>query len=219
MTMPTITTRLAGEEVVLLPERALYWPQRSTLLIADMHWGKAATLRAAAIAIPGGSTSDDLARLSRAIERSDAQRLIVLGDLIHARAGRAPATLAAFSTWRRRHATLEIVLVRGNHDRRAGDPPAELEITCVDPPHCDPPFVLLHEPDAPASGYGLAGHLHPAVRLRGAGRQRLTLACFWFSERMGVLPAFGSLTGAATVAPGAGDRVFVLADDAIVAVQ
>ena len=65
--MTELDVRLAGEEVRLLPERALFWPRTATLIVADLHWGKGATFRAAGIPIPLGSTSDDLARLDAAL--------------------------------------------------------------------------------------------------------------------------------------------------------
>ena len=110
--------------MLLLPERALFWPRAGTLVVADLHWGKGATFRAAGIPIPVGTTSDDLARLDGALLRTGARRLVVLGDLFHARAGRiATHTLAELRRWRGAAPELEILLVRGNHDRHAGDPP------------------------------------------------------------------------------------------------
>jgi uncharacterized protein len=214
--MPDLTIQLAGETVSLLPERALFWPRRATLFVADPHWGKAASFRAAAVALPGGTTSDDLARLDRALARTGARRLVLLGDLFHARAGKAERTLQAIATWRERNAGLEIALVRGNHDRGAGDPPRELAIACYDEPLVDPPFALRHFPREAEGSYTLAGHLHPGVALTGAGRQRLRLPCFHFGPRVGVLPAFGSFTGSASVRPADDDRVFVIADDEVI---
>ena len=107
----TQTAELAGETVTLLPERALYWPRRAALLIADLHLGKDATFRASGVPLPGGTTAADLARLSVALERSGARRLVILGDFFHARRGRDPALLAEVAAWRAAHADLEIVLV------------------------------------------------------------------------------------------------------------
>ena len=144
--------RLADEEVLLLPERALFWPRAGTLVAADFHWGKGATFRAAGIPIPMGGTGDDLARLDAALLRTCARRLVVLGDLFHARAGRiASRTLAELRRWRDLRSELEILLVRGNHDRHAGDPPADLRINCVNAPAFVPPFELRHEPPATRS--------------------------------------------------------------------
>jgi DNA ligase-associated metallophosphoesterase len=203
--------------VDLLPERALFWPASSTLIVADLHWGKAASFRAMAIPVPSGTTAADLIRLDAALQRTGARRLLVLGDLMHARAAQAArATLDAIREWRRRRAELECVLVRGNHDLRAGDPPADLGFRVVDE-LAEGPFVFRHHPGVAGSGYTLAGHLHPSIVLSGRG-DRVRLPCFLFGKRCGILPAFGTFTGTATPALEPGDRVFVVGDGAVVPV-
>jgi uncharacterized protein len=210
---------LAGEPAVLYPERAVHLPQQDTLLVADVHWGKAAAFRADRVPVPRGTTTDDLERLDALLEVTKARTLIVLGDLLHARSSLAPETLLAIEAWRARHQALAITLVRGNHDAHAGDPPPSLGIACVDAPHAVGPFRLYHHPTDDPTGYALAGHVHPAVRLAGRGRQRLVLPCFAFGATSGVLPAFGSFTGAAVVEPPPGARCFVIADGAVMAVS
>ena len=101
---------------------------------------------------------------------------------------------------------------------QSGDPPASLDVDCVTGPLVIQPFALRHHPADTPDLYTLAGHVHPAVRLTGPGRQRLRLPCFVFGNRVGVLPAFGPFTGAADVEPGPGDRVFAVADGAVVEV-
>ena len=217
--MTDARVRLAGEEILLLPERALFWPRAAALIAADLHWGKAATFRAAGIPVQAGTTSADLARLDAALDRTCARRLLILGDLFHARAGRvAAATVAELRHWRGLQPELEVLLVRGNHDRHAGDPPEDLRINCVNAPAFVPPFILRHEPTAAGEGYTLAGHIHPRLVLSGPALQRERLPCFLLSERMAVLPAFGSFTGLATIEPGAGDRAFVVADADVIEV-
>ncbi|HEV2131496.1 MAG TPA: hypothetical protein VGR27_10360, partial [Longimicrobiaceae bacterium] len=132
--------------------------------------------------------------------------------------GRAPATLRTLAEWRERHPEIELLLVRGNHDRGAGDPPPELGLACFDPPLVEPPFALAHHPEPVAEEYVLAGHLHPGVRLTGSGRQRERLPCFWFRSAAAVLPAFGDFTGLADVRPQPGERVFVVAGDLVMEV-
>jgi metallophosphoesterase superfamily enzyme len=126
----------------------------------------------------------------------------------------------------------EALLVRGNHDRHAGDPPGEAGFSVVEAPHRIGPFTLHHEPveaggksDRHAPGregegptFRLAGHLHPAVRLQGAGRDRLRLPCFWVQPEQMILPAFGGFTGAARIDPQAGDQVFVVGPDGVLPV-
>lgn len=209
---------VAGEPLRLMGERALYWPRTRTLIAADLHWGKAETFRASAIAVPAGSTAGDLARLDAALTRTGAERLLVLGDLWHARAGMSDGLFAELRDWRATRPALAIELVRGNHDRHAGAFPAALGIAGRAEPAVEGPFVFRHYPGEAAEGYVLAGHLHPGVVLRGRGRQRLRLPCFWFGGRGGVLPAFGGFTGAAEIERGAGDRVFAVADGEVIEV-
>ena len=216
--MPDTETELAGERVVLLPERAIFRPATGELLVADAHWGKAATFRAAGIAVPGGTTGEGLARLDSALARTGASAIVFLGDLFHARQGKSAAVLAEVRGWRAAHPALRLVLVRGNHDRGAGDPPPDLGFDAVDPPRASPPFVYAHHPEPHPGGYVLAGHIHPAAVLRGRGGMRERLPCFHFGRSVGILPAFGAFTGAATVAPLAGDRVFVVAGDEVLPV-
>ncbi len=207
---------LCGERLVLLAERAAFRPDSRTLLVADPHFGKAASFRALGVAVPGGTTAATLARLERAMVRTGARRVVFLGDFLHARTGRAPGTLATLARWREAHAGVALVLVRGNHDLRAGDPPAELGIEACDGPCADAPFAYAHHPVESAAGYVLAGHLHPSVTLRGSGRQRQRLPCFHFGARCGVLPAFGEFTGTAEVAVREGDGLYAVADTEVV---
>jgi metallophosphoesterase superfamily enzyme len=109
-------------------------------------------------------------------------------------------------------------LVRGNHDARAGDPPRELDVECVTAPLLQLPFVLHHHPRRSDAGYVLCGHIHPAVNLSGRGRQHVRLPCFWFGQAIGVLPAFGEFTGVGEADVESGDRIYVVADDAVIAV-
>lgn len=124
----------AGETVQLLPDRALFWPAEQTLFIADLHIGKAATYRTLGQPVPGGTTAENLSRLTAQITRHAPQRIIFLGDFLHAAAARTPAILQALAAWRLRHADVSMTLVRGNHDSCAGDPPAQLQIEVVDEP-------------------------------------------------------------------------------------
>jgi DNA ligase-associated metallophosphoesterase len=215
----SLTIELAGEEVLLMPDHSVYWPRSRTLLVADAHVGKAATFRANGIFVPRGTTSAMLERLDRALASTGATRLVLLGDLLHAREGRAPETLRVVEEWRASHADIDIVLVRGNHDRSAGDPPASLGIRCVDAPMLEGPFAFVHHPTVIEGRYSLAGHVHPAVRLSGPGRQHARLACFWIRETGAVLPAFGDFTGQAIIEAVENDRVFAIADGSVVEVS
>lgn len=210
---------LAGAELWLLADKAIWWPQQQALLIADIHIGKAAAYRALGQPVPQGTTAANLQRLDALLQRFDCRQLIFLGDFLHAPGSRTPATLAALAEWRERHAGLAMTLVRGNHDKRAGDPPEDLRIAVVEEPLLLSPFALQHEPRAHASHHVLAGHLHPAYPLRGRGRQRLRLPCFVLGNEVSLLPAFGSFTGSMTFRAEPDQRIVVVGDGGIWPVQ
>jgi DNA ligase-associated metallophosphoesterase len=212
---PALAVQLAGEEVWLLADKALYWPGGEALLIADIHFGKAAAYRALGQPVPQGTTSNNLQRLDALLAQYPCRQLIFLGDFLHARGSHAPATLAALHAWRGRNAELAILLIRGNHDRSAGDPPATLNIRVVAEPHLLGPFALQHEPDPHPSHHVLAGHVHPVCMLRGRGRQRLRLPCFSLDDGVCLLPAFGAFTGGMQVAPQPGRRLYAVGDGGV----
>lgn len=190
-----------GAVLRLMPERSAWCPQTGTLYVADLHIGKAATFRARGVPVPQGTTTETLERLTRAVRRSAARELVVLGDLLHARESHAPDTLAALLRWREAHASLRCTVVMGNHDRHAGALDASLGFECLPAAHQGDHFLGVHEASDLADLAGpadprlvLAGHLHPVVTLSGRA-DRLRLPCFWLSGRVLTLPAFGAFTG------------------------
>ncbi|WP_159670985.1 ligase-associated DNA damage response endonuclease PdeM [Andreprevotia sp. IGB-42] len=217
---PALTIDVAGEMLQLLPERALYWARKAMLLVADAHFGKAAAFRALGQPVPHGTTASNLARLDLLLAAYPVRQLVFLGDLLHARHGRSTDMLAQLREWRARHAALQCVLIRGNHDQHAGDPPEELAMQVMSEPWLQPPFALCHEPDSevPPGYYTLAGHVHPALQLAGPAFEHLRLPCFCFDHNVGLLPAFGAFTGTAQVHRQPGRRLFVIGDDTVWAV-
>jgi DNA ligase-associated metallophosphoesterase len=201
----------------LLGQRALWWPQRRWLVIADAHFGKAATFRALGVPVPEGTTGDNLTRLETLVAQLRPGAVVFLGDLFHARQAHASATVQALRDWRERHAELELILIEGNHDRAAGPPPAMLGIRCESEPFCVDRFAFCHQPQRVNGATALAGHLHPAVTLHGRAGDSLKLPCFWIRDGLVVLPAFGSFTGSAVIRREEGDRVVAVAEDRLFA--
>jgi len=203
-----------GRALHLLPERAAWLPDAGLLLVADAHFGKAASFRRLGVPVPQGTTDANLARLDVLLARlPPVHALVFLGDFLHAASGRAPATLQALQTWRQRHAGLALTLVRGNHDSHAGDPPAALGIEVVGEPWLHAGLALCHDPATPRPGGVpcIAGHLHPVARL-GRGFDAVRLPCFHArADGALVLPAFGEFTGGALVRAASGDAVYLVA--------
>jgi DNA ligase-associated metallophosphoesterase len=207
---------VAGERVLLLPERAAWWPARSTLLIADLHLGKEASFRRGGVPIPDGVLEATLARLTAAIDATHASRIVILGDLIHARDGMSESVIERFTRLREAFAG-PIELVIGNHDRKLRALPEAWDLTLRDEDAPDGPFRYRHEPlseDELArrpEAVTWCGHLHPTVRVVGAA-----LPAFVVAERQVILPAFTSFSRGPGFRPTDRQRIYAIADGAVI---
>lgn len=207
-------------DVVLLPGRAAFLPASATLLVADLHLGKAATFRKAGIPVPEGSSQADLARLARLVHETSARRLVIVGDLFHAKSGCTDRVFAEFTATRRQFTATEVLLVIGNHDRTLGKVPATLGIDACLPHLADGEWHFVHEPFAPLTcsdhaGFTISGHLHPTVSIRSPGGDQIADRCFVAEATTLVLPAFGSFTGGHRVTPAPGLRLWIARDDGV----
>jgi DNA ligase-associated metallophosphoesterase len=209
----SFAVELGGASFDVLPGRALFWRARRILVVADVHIGKAATFRALGVPVPRGTTTGNLERLSELIAEVDPATVVFLGDLLHAREALAPRAVASLEAWRARHAEVAMVLVEGNHDAKAGELPAVLNIERVDEPWRLDGIAFHHHPVCADGAVALAGHMHPMVVLRGRADALARLPCFWLRHRLAILPAFGDFTGGAQITREPGDRVIAIADD------
>lgn len=207
----TLPIELAGEGLLLHPERALLWPAQRTLFIADLHLGKDEIFRCSGIPIPQGTTQTDLLRLQNIIQAHGVARVILLGDFLHGASAQTPTHAGLFDEWRAAHAAIEFIVIAGNHDRRA----ARNELRGVqweDQGLRLGPFLCRHHPPSAADqGYVLCGHVHPAIRLEGFHRERARVPVCWVRRDHAVLPSFGSFTGGANIELEASDSAFAFA--------
>lgn len=210
-----------GERWRLRCERVLLLPDRATALIADPHFGKAAAFRAGGVPVPDGSTRADLDRLTRVLIEERVQTLIVLGDFFHAHAGVTADLCTELIAWRNQHEALRLIIVRGNHDQEAGDPPVALRAEMQNEPFALLPFALVHHPSDPcniARPIEIAGHVHPCVRLRDGNGRGMRSPCFVFGRHRAILPAFGGFTGGHPYRPASGERIFAIGPDRVLEV-
>lgn len=206
-----------GERLTLLPQAAVFWEDRRSLLIADPHFGKGASFRRLGVPVPEGTTANDLERVAQLVRRWAVSRLIVLGDFFHSPEGLTPGTRDRIRRWRSGLPEVVLTVIGGNHDRRCRrlfkelglpEPLAGLDMG---------PFRLVHEAEEGEERYVLAGHFHPGLRIRLSPGDRRSFTCFVFGPRRGVLPAFGSFTGLGPFQPDRMDRLFLTVDDRVVA--
>ena len=206
---------VAGEEFHLLPHRAAFWPRARTLLIADVHLDKCEAMRVQGMPMPN-LMEEQIARLDDAIRATAAQRVLVLGDLLHAPAGLTTPMVECFAAWRAR-SPIDFALVPGNHDRGLRHVQDAWRMTILPELYNEGPFTFTHVPAPMAGHYVWAGHLHPAVTLRSSS-DSIKLACFHIGPGVAVLPAFSRFTAGGPLARTRADRVFAIADQQVVEV-
>ncbi|NEU10387.1 ligase-associated DNA damage response endonuclease PdeM [Flavihumibacter sp. R14] len=212
------TYTIHNQNLLLLPQKAIFWQEEEILIVADVHLGKVGHFRKAGIAIPRSMEQEDLSMLSDIIHLYKPLKIIFLGDLFHSDLNNDWDWLVL---WRDLFKDIELILVRGNHDIIADKFYLDAGFTIHDTYHIGP-FLLVHEPMpikkiVEETGYILSGHIHPGVKLRGKGRQFLTLPCFHFGKRQAILPAFGKFTGKFCLRSDESDKIFGVLKDSVVA--
>lgn len=205
---------LKHQRLWLLPQKAVYWQKKKTLLVADLHIGKSGHFRKNGIPVPQQINKNNFAVLDQLIKNLEIDHIIFLGDLFHSKVNQEWEQL---KKWRKKYSAIEVTLVIGNHDIL----PRELyhgSHISVFKRLKIPPFQLVHDiqHQNSAEHYLLGGHIHPALQLKGKGRQNLKFPCFYFGKEAGILPAFGTFTGTAIIHPQPQERIFVIVANKIV---
>ncbi len=202
------------------PERSLFWEEENTLIIADMHLGKSGHFRKAGIAIPQNIYKADLQRLISQLYLFKVDRLIIAGDFTHSAANKE---LDLFIKWRKDFSLLHIDLVKGNHDILADSWYKEAGVNIIAKKLQAGPFLFIHDlklheklTEEEKKLYTFTGHMHPAIGMKGAGRQTLRFPCFYFAKEYCVLPAFSRFTGTYKVKPARDETVFALVENSII---
>ena len=215
-----IAFNLLGQNLLLLPQKAIYWDQEKALIVTDVHLGKVGHFRKAGIAVPRDMEQHELGVLSDMIYEHQPAKLILLGDFFHSDMN---SDWDWFVLWRSQFPKLKIILVRGNHDIIDEDNYHRLDIILLDELLAWP-FLMLHKPLAEddladAKGYVFCGHIHPGISLAGKARQHITLPCFAFGAKQAILPSFGKFTGRIAIRSNKTDRIFAVANDKVIAID
>lgn len=213
---------IRGQSLCLTADRSIYWENQKALIVSDLHIGKTGHFRKAGIAVPQSVFKEDLQRLMAQIQYFKPSTLIVVGDMFHSRANKE---LDLFSKWRSDFGTLDIRLIKGNHDilnerwyedNRIDLFPSTLKLSA---------FCFQHDPGACGNSddemehYVFSGHVHPGITISGGGRQTLRFPCFYFTQAYCILPAFSRFTGMVSVQPVADEIAFAIVNNSIMRVN
>lgn len=208
---------LKHQRLWLLPQKAVYWQKKKTLLVADLHIGKAGHFRKNGIPVPNQVAQSNLDELSLLIDNISPNHLIILGDLFHSDVNKE---WQQFIKWRKKYSHIEVSLVVGNHDI-LDSRKYHSGIINIFKQLSVKPFLFVHDINTLSNqkeynNYILSGHIHPAAQLKGPARQTMKLPCFYFGSKYGILPAFGGFTGTQVIEPKQKDQVFIIVDSKII---
>ena len=186
--------RVCGEDFAAHPSGALYHPREATLIVSDLHLEQGASLAARGHLIPPYDTHATIARLKGVIEHFQPERVISLGDSFHDSGVAERLSDPALEAIAGLQAGREWYWITGNHDPEI---PARLK------GHVVPSLTMgalryQHEPTNGRAVQEVAGHLHPAARIRRQGRS-VRRKCFITDSRRLVMPSFGAYTGGLSV--------------------
>jgi uncharacterized protein len=180
---------------------ALFWEERSLLVVSDLHLEKGSSYAARGVLLPPYDTAATLSRLAAVIARRDPRMVIALGDSFHDRNahGRLSApdrdAIAALQVRR------DWIWISGNHDPAL---PSNLGGTVATEVAIGP-IAFRHEPTGAAGE--IAGHLHPKARVSTRGRS-VERRCFASDGERAVMPAFGAYTGGLNIRDAAFSKIF-----------
>jgi len=202
-----LSCQVLDHTMYLLPDRALWWPEKATLIVSDLHIDKGAHFRQAGIPIPRDAMSADLGRLENLLLLTCPDQIIITGDVFHSYTN--PES-QEFVRWCRSDHTPRIIVVKGNHDRL--QLPEMAALGAVQQFTLDQ-ITFRHVP-SPQDGdlFTIGGHYHPGIQLGASNTDRLRLPCFILDQHYLILPAFGRLTGLHIVKPKRHQQVFAIAN-------
>ncbi|MEO8583494.1 MAG: ligase-associated DNA damage response endonuclease PdeM [Flavitalea sp.] len=215
---------LKNQSLCLTADRSIYWEQEKTLIVSDLHFGKTGHFRKAGIAVPQSVYKEDIQRLVSQIQYFKPTTMIVVGDMFHSTANKE---LELFAKWRDDFSSLQIALVKGNHDILNKNWYASTGIEIHEPTLKIGSFCFQHDPGDCRSDenktdethYLFSGHIHPGITLNGVGKQSLHFPCFYFTDSYCILPAFSRFTGSVNIRPKEDEVAFAIVNHSVIRIS
>lgn len=204
----------AGQDLVLLADKSIYWPAKRTLIFSDVHLGKAHDFQRAGMPITARIHDDDLLRMEQLVIQLNAERVLVLGDFVHSHRPEMVDLERKFAALKIRLGA-EWLLILGNHDVRSHKRLTQWAFDDVLTAFEDEGILFAHDQATDWDGPTVIGHIHPVFKIPGR-RHRLRLPCFVVREDKIVLPAFGAFTGGFEIPPARGQQIYVIAENSVV---
>ena len=207
----TQNIHIRNQNFTLHPSGSIFWQEKSILLISDVHLGKISHFRKYGAAVPQNAVKGNFGLLDESVFFFNPKNIYFLGDLFHSYINNE---WKFFEQWIAKTKT-EIVLIVGNHDIIPAHKYEDLGIQVIKELLLEG-FLLTHHPEEREDIFNFSGHIHPAIKIKGNGRQSLQLPCFFKRQNQLILPAFGEFTGSHTLKRTKNDEVYAIADSVVI---
>jgi len=204
---------ISGQNFQMHYSGVLFWKEKAMLIISDVHFGKVSHFRKHGAAVPQQAIQKNFVLMDEAIAFFRPAQVLFLGDLFHSSLN---MEWDLFVIWVQKQ-TAKLTLVSGNHDIISPLKYENLQVKVIPELYLDD-FLLTHHPKERTGFFNFSGHIHPAIKMSGLGRQTVKLPCFYKTENQMIIPAFGEFTGTYTLEPCEGCQVFALLGDAVLPV-
>lgn len=203
---------IRNQNFVLTNQRAMFWEEASALVFSDLHLGKTAHFRKNGIALPDNLIQNDLQRLSDLIHHFQPQKLMIVGDFLHAGKN---SELEIFHSWKVQFPELKIILIKGNHDRLFKGHLHKLGVDEIYTTYGEDELIFSHDKLENQEKFVISGHLHPGIRVKTAVHRFLRFPSYILTPQQLILPAFSSFTGLDTKNHPEKSQYFFFTDEGI----
>ena len=212
----SLRIKIKAQNLKLLPQKAIFWEEESTLIICDLQPGKN-SLKKDGFALSQNGTEKKFTRITQLIRDNHVERIIFTGDLYH---GKETEEWRMFTQWRKTHDNVRMDVVAGSdsstysHYRNNSINVTSNELTVT-------PFTFCNHPQETISfeKYFIAGHIHPVFNVQGLHSDSTHLPCFCFGRAQAILPGFGNYTGGSEIRRKSGDQIYLVVDNSVVEVK
>jgi hypothetical protein len=198
---------IKGEQMELLPERAIFWPSMELLMIADI--GCAFTKKTL---IESGL--DELDHIKSIVAKRSVKRVLLLGDVAPEGRSFDKALLHEIKMWSQNIRCPFYIAF----PKPAFITPEEIKgygVAAWADPLIIPPFAFTSEPVELERYFSFSGNTHPQVVLKKGG-ERHFYPCFQIKEHQAILPSFTDDVPSQSISWTSEEKIYAIDGDTII---
>ena len=184
----------ADRDFSIFPNGELYWHDKKTLIISDLHFEKGSFFSDSKQFIPPFDTIETLGQINKFIAYHSVETIIFLGDLVHDKLSFQRMSRKAKELFFEILKNFNCILTVGNHDDTSFLKDLGLNLTeniIIDG------ICFSHHPSVDQK-FSVFGHYHPKIRLKFDSRGIWT-SCFILNSEKLLMPSYGYFTGGLSI--------------------